>query len=109
MLQASLNRRKNALVKCLPDWELAPESGLFAANFFLDRPLDSLKEETRILFANIGAIASISEVIPENQLRGHFILQGKKRGLKVVFALSPENPPLIQKVQFKRVQLNLRD
>jgi hypothetical protein len=39
-------------------------------------------------------------MVPENQLRGYFIMNGEKGKAKVYFTLSPENPALIQQLDF---------
>ena len=100
--------KKNALVQLLPNWENAAASGIFADNFFLDYSINSLKEETNNLFVKAGEITSISDMIAENQLRGYFIMQGEKIDLHVSFALTPENPALIQQYQIKEIEKRLQ-
>lgn len=98
-----LNDRKKTLIKFLPDWKGAETSNIFAENFFLDSSLDELKKETSNLFAKAGKIVQIGEVIPENQLRGYFIMRGEKADIKISFTLTPQNPALIQKYQIEEV------
>ena len=93
---AILEQRKNELVKLLPGWTNAEQSGIFAENFFPDYPIDSLKKQTRELFEKAGKILSVKEMKPENQLRGSFILEGESLDIRIFFTLSPEDPPLIQ-------------
>ena len=62
---------------------------------------DSLKSETERIFRNAGKITNIQELIPENNLRGSFIMEGEKSDIEISFTLSPENPPLIQEYQIK--------
>ena len=93
---AILERRKNELVQLLPGWKGAESSGIFAENFFADNPVDSLKKSAGELFAKAGKITRISQMKPENQLRGSFIIEGENANIEVYFTLSPENPPLIQ-------------
>ena len=38
-----LEQRKKELVKLLPEWNNAEQSGIFAENFFPDYPIDTLK------------------------------------------------------------------
>lgn len=99
-----LAQRKNDLIKMLPDWNNAAQSGIFAENFFPDYPIDTLKKYAKDLFAKAGKIISVKEVKPENQLRGSFIIEGEKTNIEVYFTLSPENPPLIQEYHIKEVQ-----
>lgn len=98
-----LKDKKEKLSLILPDWENIPK-GIFADNFFLDRSLKALKQESKDLFSKAGEIISIGEVIPENQLRGYFILKGEKLDLQINFALTPENPCLIQQYQIKEIR-----
>jgi hypothetical protein len=46
----------------------------------------------------------IEELIPENQLRGAFIINGEKGKLKILFTLTPENPALIQEYRLSVVK-----
>jgi CubicO group peptidase (beta-lactamase class C family) len=98
-----LEQRKNDLVKILPDWDNAQQSGIFAENFFPDYPIDTLKKYARDLYAKAGKIISVKEVKPENQLRGSFIIEGEKTNIEIYFTLSPENPPLIQEYHIREV------
>lgn len=91
-----LEQRKNDLLKVLPDWNNAEQSGIFAENFFPDYPIDTLKKYAKELYGKAGKIVSASAVKPDNQLRGSFILTGEKTDIEIYFTLSPENPPLIQ-------------
>lgn len=91
-----LSRRKDELVKLLPDFSNAVSSGIFAENFFDDYILESLQTEARELFEKAGKIIHMGDVVPENQLRGYFILEGEQTNIRVSFTLTPENPALIQ-------------
>lgn len=98
-----LNERKNALLKLLPDWKNAESSGIFSANFFLDNPIDVLKRKTEDVFAKASRIIRVRDVIPLNQLRGYFILEGEKANIQINFTLTPENPPLVQEYKIKEL------
>ncbi len=98
-----LEQRKNELVKILPEWNNAEQSGIFAENFFPDYPIDTLKKYAKDLYAKAGKIVAVKEVKPENQLRGSFILQGEKTDIEIYFTLSPENPPLIQEYHIREI------
>lgn len=100
---AILEKRKNDLVKLLPDWNNAEQSGIFAENFFPDYPIDTLKKHAQDLYTKAGKIISVKEMKPENQLRGSFILQGEKTDIEIYFTLSPENPPLIQEYHIREL------
>lgn len=98
-----LEQRKNELVKILPDWNKAEQSGIFAENFFPDYPIDSLKKEAKNLYAKAGKIISVKEMKAQNQLRGSFIIEGEKINMEVYFTLCPENPPLIQEYHIREI------
>lgn len=99
----ALKEKKEALLKLLPHWEKAETSAIFANNFFLDNSLDALKFESNELFLKVGKILAIGELIPENQLRGYFTVEGEKGDLRIDFSLTPENPCLIQQYQIKEI------
>lgn len=98
-----LEQRKNELLKMLPDWNNAAQSGIFAENFFPDYPIDSLKKEARNLYAKAGKLIAVKAIRPDNQLRGSFIIEGEKTDMEVYFTLSPENPPLIQEYHIREL------
>lgn len=101
---AILQQRKNELVKILPAWSNAEQSGIFAENFFPDFPIDILKKASKDLFAKAGKIISVKEIKPENQLRGTFIIEGENMNIEIYFTLSPENPALIQELKMREVE-----
>jgi CubicO group peptidase (beta-lactamase class C family) len=98
-----LAQRKAELVTLLPDWKNAEQSGIFAENFFPDKSLDFRRKVVQELYAKAGNIRKVGELIPENQLRGHFMLEGTKANIDVFFTLTPENPALIQQLDFREV------
>jgi CubicO group peptidase (beta-lactamase class C family) len=98
-----LEQRKNDLVKLLPDWNNAQQSGIFAENFFPDYPIDTLKKYAKDLYTKAGKIIAVKKVKAENQLRGSFILEGEKTNIEIYFTLSPENPALIQEYHIKEL------
>ena len=98
-----LEQRRNELMKILPDWNNAEQSGIFAENFFPDYPIDTLQKHARDLYAKAGKIFTVTEVKPENQLRGTFIIEAENINIEIYFTLSPENPPLIQEYHIREV------
>lgn len=96
-----LTKRSSELYSLLPDWENVKTSKIFAENFFNDFILDSLIQICNQLYDSAGTILNVKEVKPQNQLRGTFIIEGEKKNIDVFFTLTPENPPLIQYVEFK--------
>jgi CubicO group peptidase (beta-lactamase class C family) len=98
-----LTQRRDELVKLLPNWDNARTSGIFAMNFFMDYFTDKLKAEAKAIFDKAGKISNIGEVVPENQLRGYFIMIGDNANIKVSFTLTPETPALIQEYHISLV------
>ncbi len=94
-----LARRAQQLAAILPDWEGAEHSGLFADNFFMDNRLKDLVERTRRVYEAAGAVSGLGEIVPLNQLRCTFVLEGEKKDIHVFFTLTPEEDPLIQQVR----------
>lgn len=93
-----LEKRKLQLMNVLPDWR---EANIFADNFFADYPLETLKKEAADVFNQIGKVKSVSQVFPENNLRGYFIISGEKKNARIDFTLSPENDPKIQEYHIR--------
>ncbi|HEY9197299.1 MAG TPA: serine hydrolase, partial [Mucilaginibacter sp.] len=91
-------------LKVIADWSKAKESGIFADNFFMDYFPDKLKAATAEAFARAGKTVSVGDVVPENQLRGYFIIKGEHANIKVSFTLTPENPPLVQEYHLDVMQ-----
>lgn len=98
-----LKERKEQLVKLLPDWKNAEQSGIFAENFFVDYIIDSLRSQTAKLFAEAGKIIRVQDLVPINNLRGNFIMEGEKRNLQFFFTLTPEGTPLVQEFRMRLV------
>ena len=98
-----LQQRRDELLKLLPSWKDAKQSGIFAINFFDDYLLDSLQKEAATIFNDAGKIIKINDVVPLNQLRGSFVLEGEKKNIQIQFTLTPENPPLIQEYHIKEM------
>ncbi len=93
-----LKRRQAELLKIFPDWTNAEKSGIFAENFFADNPIELVKRDFAELYRKAGKIKGVREIVPENQLRGTFVIEGEDADIHVYFTLSPENPPLIQQL-----------
>ncbi|WP_128546868.1 serine hydrolase domain-containing protein [Larkinella soli] len=98
-----LARRKAELVQLFQNGSPSAGNTIFAENFFPDRSPESRRKEVQALFAKAGKIKRIGELIPENQLRGRFILEGEKANIEVFFTLTPEVPALIQQLDLKEL------
>ncbi|MFT3902554.1 MAG: serine hydrolase domain-containing protein [Niabella sp.] len=96
-----LHQRKNELLKILPDWKGATNATIFADNFFLDYSSDALRKEATEIFNKAGKIIKVGEIIPENNLRGSFIMEGENADIEIRFTLTPQNPALIQEYHIR--------
>jgi len=99
-----LKQRMQELIGFLPEWKNAESSGLFAENFFLDSPIEDLRKWTKIPFEKAGKIIGVKEIVPENQLRGTFIMEGELMNISVFFTLTPEPNPLFQIVRMRNLE-----
>jgi hypothetical protein len=72
-------------------------------NFFLDYSLSSLRDKSKEIFKKAGKIINIQQIIPENNLRGSFLIEGENCNIEIYFTLSPEKRPLIQEFHIREV------
>jgi len=96
-----LKQRTSELIKLFSDWKNAPGSGIFAENFFADNSSDFWQKQTREIFMKSGKTLHINPIIPENQLRGSFVMEGENGDIEVYFTLTPEKPALIQELKIR--------
>ena len=96
-----LERRKNELIVVLKSWDEKRSDALFAENFFLDLSRSNWIKKSKHVLDQAGKILSIGSISPEDQLRGHFVMNGEKGDIKVYFTLSPEKDPKIQQLDLE--------
>ncbi len=96
-----LKQRTSELIKVLSDWKSAETSGIFAENFFADNSSEFWQKQTREIFRKAGKIVNLHPIIPENQLRGSFVMEGENADVEVYFTLTPEKPALIQELRIR--------
>jgi len=98
-----LAMRMKQLLEFLPEWEGAEDSDLFAENFFMDYRLKDYVEATKAVYEKAGNITGVGPMVPLNQLRGTFTLEGTGKNIAVFFTLTPEKDPKIQRVRLRAV------
>ena len=98
-----LNQRKAEILKLLPEWK-ENQLSIFAENFFLDEALDRRKQHTLKILTEAGTILSVKDLIPENQLRGSFIIECEKKNIQVFFTLTPESKALVQQLDIELIE-----
>ncbi|HWA33144.1 MAG TPA: serine hydrolase domain-containing protein [Cyclobacteriaceae bacterium] len=99
---AILEQRKKEIQDLLSEWP-QDKLGIFAENFFLDQSVDARKKEAGNILAQAGKILSVGEMMPENQLRGTYIIEGEQKDIAVFFTLTPEATPLVQQLDLTLV------
>ncbi|MEN8228189.1 MAG: serine hydrolase domain-containing protein [Bacteroidota bacterium] len=95
-----LAQRKEQVVELIKSWDPALEKEILAKNFFMDRSREDRMEDAGKAFTSLGEIVSIEPLIPENQLRGSFIMKGTRGSVEVFFTLTPESTPRVQWLSF---------
>ena len=91
-----LAQRQREVAKLIQSWDPALAADVVSANFFPDRSRESWQKHSREIFARLGRIRSVGEIVPENQLRGTFPIEGENGRLNVSFTLTPEKTPRVQ-------------
>lgn len=92
-----LAQRQQEIVRAMQQWQ-ETDLSIFAENFFLDRSLEHWKTDTQKWWSEMGSVIRITDVEPENQLRGTFTIEGEKKTMRIFFTLTPESEPRVQQV-----------
>lgn len=99
-----LAKRKEQVVDLLRSWDSALGDEILAENFYPDFSREYRMREYEKLLAQSGEILSVGPIVPENQLRGTFILKGEKKDISVFFTLSPERIPKVQALELNLLE-----
>ncbi|MDZ4682279.1 MAG: serine hydrolase domain-containing protein [Saprospiraceae bacterium] len=99
-----LAKRKEQVVQLLQTWDSKLGDEILAENFYPDFSREYRMKEYEQLLAQSGKIVSVEPIVPENQLRGTFILNGEKKAISVFFTLSPERIPKVQALEVSLVE-----
>jgi CubicO group peptidase (beta-lactamase class C family) len=91
-----LELRKEQVAQLIQHWDPLLEKEIVAANLYLDISRERRMEDASELLMKAGKIVATGPVIPENQLRGRFILKGEQHNISVYFTLTPEPVPRVQ-------------
>jgi CubicO group peptidase (beta-lactamase class C family) len=98
-----LEKRAVQVAELIQNWDPELEQEIVAANLYMDISREKRMQEAEGLLLLAGKILSVGAVIPENQLRGSFIIEGSNRDLKVYFTLTPEAEPRVQWITLELV------
>ena len=94
-----LNERKTQIVDLIQSWDAGLEAKILAENFYLDKSRAHRIAEIKGLLDKAGAIQTVGDIDPRNQLRGSFDIQAENDTITVFFTLSPEKYPKVQKLE----------
>lgn len=98
-----LATRTPEIARLVQTWDETLAAALVAENFFLDRSRVAWREFAGEILAQAGKITAVGAIVPENQLRGTFALQGEKGRVEVFYTLTPEADPRLQELSLKFV------
>jgi len=93
-----LEQRKAEITGLIESGEIQLDSEIFAENFFMDQSKERRIQEIQEILDQAGAIQSIEEIAPRNQLRGDFTIRCENGEINIFFTLTPEKIPLVQQM-----------
>lgn len=93
-----LHQRKDEIMSLLPDFNDPESKKIFAENFWLDHDAASRQRDIKEVFRQAGKIVRVTDLKPENQLRGTFTIECEKEVVHVFFTLTPEREAYIQQL-----------
>jgi len=91
-----LVERHEQVVQLIQSWDPALEAKILAENFYLDKSREHRMSEVKEMLDKAGAIQSVDEIVPLNQLRGSFKLKTENGAIDIFFTLTPEKTPKVQ-------------
>lgn len=95
-----LATRKTQVAETFQQGEDALKADIFAENFFLDESREHRVGEISKALEKAGKILEVTEIEPQNQLRGIFRLKGENGDVAILFTLTPEKDPKVQQLLF---------
>jgi len=96
-----LTTRKEQVILLIQQWDPQLEKDIIAMNLYLDKSHERRMKEFKRMFDSIGEIISVGQLIPENELRGSFQIEGTEGTAEIYFTLSPEPVAKIQWLSFE--------
>ncbi len=93
-----LRKRQEQVADLIQNWDEQLEAEIIAENLYLDRSREKRKAAIEEVLAQAGAITSVEDINPYNQLRGRFEMKGENGTVRVFFSLSPEKVPKVQRL-----------
>lgn len=96
--------RKDQVVELINTWNSNLADSILADNFFKDKSQYLRRREADKIINEAGKILSKGELIPQNQLRGKFMLSGENADIEITFSLSPEANPKVQRLNLRLIE-----
>lgn len=91
-----LAQRQEQVLAFVQSWDANLEKEIVAENLYLDESRERRMAHAKDIFEKAGAIKTVDEMVPRNQLRGRFKIQAANGVIEVYFTLTPENEPKVQ-------------
>lgn len=91
-----LVQRKAQVLTFIQSWDANLEKEIVAENLYLDESRERRMAHAQAIFEKAGAIKTVDEIVPRNQLRGTFKIQAENGVIEVYFTLTPEKDPRVQ-------------
>lgn len=98
-----LHRRAEEVRDLVLAWNDDLAGRILAENVDLDRSLDRRRREIEAILADVGAIESTDPIVPDNRLRGTFVMHGRRGDVEVRFTLTPESEPRVQWLRVRKL------
>lgn len=99
----ALNEARDWIVGLWKSWDDMEAKRLAAMNLYLDVPVPFRRKQIDTLKAAVGNCTVVSDVTPENWLRGGFRMTCDKGTVGVSFTLAPTKPPGVQHLAFQKL------
>ena len=94
-----LVERQGQVAHLIQSWDKDLEATILAENFYLDKSREHRILEVQEVLDRAGAIQSMDEIEPINQLRGSFKLKTENGVIDIYFTLTPEKNPKVQHLE----------
>jgi hypothetical protein len=93
-----LMKRQKQILELIQNWNPELEANILAENFYMDKSRNLRISGIQEILNKAGDIQTISEVEPNNQLRGSFKIQAENGVINMFFTLTPEKEPKVQQL-----------
>lgn len=82
------------------NWDDAQAKALATESFFQDMALERRRKQVQKLRADFGKCRAVTPLIPENALRGRWVMRCKRGDIDVFVSMAPTVPPRMQVLEF---------